>query len=95
MEASVWMDESLLKLISCETAKPHWDFDEHGQRSKLKPGWEKAQTEYNRTLGFKGKSEKGMKFRDYAYTIKWQRCAQNATRLCLKTKYVTIAPGSS
>ncbi len=48
MEVSGWMDEQFFKSILNEKAKPYWDFDEHGQRTKLERTWEKAQTEYDR-----------------------------------------------
>ena len=51
METSAQNDEQLIRWILSETAKPYWNLDAHGQRTKLKSGWEKAQTEYNRIIG--------------------------------------------
>jgi hypothetical protein len=57
MEATAQHDEQFLKWILSETAEPFWDYDHTGQRMKLKPGWEKAQQEYNRIMGLRGNSE--------------------------------------
>ena len=61
MEPNAYQDEQFSRWVLSETAKHYWDFDEHGQRTKLKPGWGKAQTEYNRILGLKEKSENDLK----------------------------------
>ena len=61
MEPNAYQGEQFPRWILSEMAKTYWDFDEHGQQSKLKPGWEKAQTELNRIMGLKEKSENDLK----------------------------------
>ena len=51
MEASAQQDEQFLKWILSATAERFWELDENGQRVRLKPGWEKAQAEYDRITG--------------------------------------------
>ena len=41
MEASAKQDEQFLKWITSTTAEFYWEYDENGERVKLKPGWEK------------------------------------------------------
>ena len=48
MEASAQNDEQFMKWILSTTAERYWELDDKGQRIKLKAGWEKAQTEYDR-----------------------------------------------
>ncbi len=48
METSARNEEQFIKWLLSETAAMHWPLDEHVQRTKLKSGWEKAQSEYNR-----------------------------------------------
>ena len=69
MELSAQQDEQFPKWILSKTAEVYWEFGESGQRIKLKPGWEKAQTEYNRIRGLKGNSENDLKLCDPTYTI--------------------------
>ena len=57
MEASAKQDEQFLKWITSTTAEIYWEYDENGERAKLKPGWEKAQKEFDRITG-KGLQEK-------------------------------------
>ena len=61
MEASAWVEEQFLKWILSTTAERCWELDECGQRIKLKAGWEKAQTEYNRISGLQGSTENNSK----------------------------------
>ena len=51
MEATAQQDEQFFKWITGPIAREYWEFDQNGHRIKLKPGWEKAQKEYNRILG--------------------------------------------
>jgi len=51
MEASAVQDEQFMRWILSTTAERFWEFDEKGQRIKLKAGWEKAQSEYDRIMG--------------------------------------------
>ena len=51
MEASAQQDEQFIKWITSATAEIDWEYDENGERVKLKPGWEKAQSEFNRIMG--------------------------------------------
>ena len=44
-------DEQFMRWILSTTAERFWEFDERGQRIKLKAGWEKAQSEYDRIMG--------------------------------------------
>ena len=50
METSAQQDEQFIKWIMSRTAEAYWEFDESGQRVKLKPGWEKANSEYIRIM---------------------------------------------
>ena len=58
METSCWADEQFIKRIMSTTAEIYWEYDEQGRRVKLKPGWKKAQQEFNRIMG-EGLKEKG------------------------------------
>ena len=69
MESSTQQDEQFLKWILSKTAEVYWEFGESGQRIKLKPGWEKAQTEYNRIQGLKENSENDLKLCELTYSI--------------------------
>jgi hypothetical protein len=69
METNAHEDEQFIKWILNKTAAVYWEFDEHGKRSKLKPGWEKAKVEQDRILALKGKSEKGLKVCQPKYRI--------------------------
>ena len=71
MEASVQNDEQFMKWILSTTAERYWELDETGQRIKLRAGWEKAQTEYDRITGkgLKDKSESDLKLCDPTYNI--------------------------
>jgi len=51
MEASAVQDEQFMRWILSTTAERFWEFDERGQRIKLKAGWGKAQSEYDRIMG--------------------------------------------
>ena len=51
MEASAQQDDQFLKWITSATAEIYWEYDENGERVKLKPGWEKAQIGLNRITG--------------------------------------------
>jgi len=51
MEASAVQDEQFMRWILSTTAERFWEFDERGHRIKLKAGWEKAQSEYDRIMG--------------------------------------------
>ena len=57
MEASAKQDEQFLKWITSTTAEIYWEYDENGERVKLKPGWEKDQKEFDRITG-KGLKDK-------------------------------------
>ena len=57
MEASAQQDEQFLKWIASTMAEIYWEYDENGERVKLKPGWEKAQKEFDRITG-KGLKDK-------------------------------------
>ena len=62
MEASAQQDEQFMMWIMSRTAELDWEYDiMTGQRIKLKPGWEKAQMEYDRIAGLRAKLEKGLK----------------------------------
>jgi hypothetical protein len=61
MEAAAQQDEQFVKWILGPVAQDFWEFDESGNRIKLKPGWEQAQTEYNRILGLKENPENDLK----------------------------------
>ncbi len=69
METNAQEDEQFMKRILSRTAVAYWEFDEHGKRSKLKPGWGLAQTEYNRIKGLKEKSENDLKVCGTLYHI--------------------------
>ena len=51
MESSAHQEEQFIKWIMSKTVEIYWEFDKHGQRIKLKPGWEKAQKEFDRIAG--------------------------------------------
>ena len=44
-------DEQFMRWILSTTTDRFGEFDERGQRMKLKAGWEKAQSEYDRIMG--------------------------------------------
>ena len=69
MEPIAQNDEQFMKCILSKTAAAYWEFDERGKRSKLKPGWVEAQTEYNRILGLQEKSENDLKLWEPTYSI--------------------------
>ena len=69
METSAQHDEQFIKWILSETAKTYWNLDDRGQRTKLKPGWEKAQAEYNRITGLKENPENDLKLWQPTYSI--------------------------
>ena len=69
METNAQEDEQFMKWLLSKTAEAYWEFDEHGKRSKLKPGWGLAQTEYMRIIGLKTKSENDLKVCDTTYSI--------------------------
>ena len=48
METSAQQDEQFIKWIVSRTPEAYWEFDENGERAKIKLGWEKAQKEYDR-----------------------------------------------
>ncbi len=48
-------DIEFLEWILSERLKEYWDFDEEGRRLKIKKGWTRAQTEYERIMGLRGK----------------------------------------
>ena len=51
METTAQEDAQFLKWILSEAAKQYWVLDRGGKRMKLKEGWTKAQTEYDRISG--------------------------------------------
>ena len=51
----IWLDSK-----ECEQ---YWGKDENGEQVILRSGWDKAQEEYNRIKGLKGKSENDIKDR--------------------------------
>jgi len=60
MEASVsprtpsaQQDEQFMKWIMSKEAEKYWAYDREGKRMKLKEGWGKAQSEYDRITGLK------------------------------------------
>ena len=57
----IWLDSK-----ECEQ---YWDKDENGEQVILRSGWDKAQEEYNRIKGLKGKSENDLKVCDTTYNI--------------------------
>jgi len=57
METSAKQDDQFLTWITSTTAEIYWEYDENGERVKLKPGWEKAQKEFDRITG-KGLKDK-------------------------------------
>ncbi len=61
METNAYEDEQFIKWILSKTAEAFWEFDEHGEQSKQKPGWEKTQTEYNIILSLNPVSEDELK----------------------------------
>ena len=48
-------DIEFLEWILSDRLKEYWDFDEDGRRLKIKEGWTRAQTEYERIMGLRGK----------------------------------------
>ena len=52
-----------------DRVKQYWDFDEHGQRLKMIPGWEKAEAEHKRIQGIREKSENDLKVSRIPYSI--------------------------
>ena len=57
----IWLDS--------EECEQYWDKDENGEKVILRSGWDKAQAEYNRIKGLKGKSENDLKVCDTTYHI--------------------------
>ena len=54
MEASGLHEKHFIMWITGPAMESNWEHDEEGQRTKLKPGWAKAQAEYDRIMGLRG-----------------------------------------
>ena len=54
-------DMEVVRWLDSKEAEQFWDRDENGETVILRLGWEKAQIEYNRIKGLKGKTENDLK----------------------------------
>ena len=62
-------DKEFMRWLYSKECEHYWDKDENGEKVILRSEWDKAQEEYNRIKGLKGKSENDLKVCDTTYHI--------------------------
>ena len=62
-------DKEFMRWLDSKECEHYWDKDENGEKVILRSGWDKAQEEYNRIKGLKGKSENDLKVCDTTRSI--------------------------
>ncbi len=62
-------DHEFMRRLDSKECEQYWEKDENGEKVILRPGWDKAHTEYNRIKGSKRKPENDLKVCDTTYSI--------------------------
>ena len=69
MDHITQIERDFMRWLDSKECEQYWDKDENGEQVILRSGWDKAQEEYNRIKGLKGKSENDLKVCDTTYHI--------------------------
>ena len=62
-------DKEFMRWLDSKEGERFWEMDEKGERVILRPGWDRALTEYNRIQGLKEKSENDLKVSERTNSI--------------------------
>ena len=62
-------DKEFMRWLDSKEGERFWEMDEKGERVILRPGWDRALTEYIRIKGLKEKSENDLKICGTLYHI--------------------------
>ena len=54
-------DKEFMRWLDSKDGERFWEMNDEGERVILRPGWDRAQAEYNQIKGLKEKSENDLK----------------------------------